>query len=345
MGDAFNAAVEDEVLLGASPVTQSHDFDDDIDEGLGDDSSVSTDSYSLTESILNYRRLHGRTFQSSKSTEYWGPNDERQNDALDMSHHFLTMLLGDKLYEAPVENPSDILDVGTGTGIWAIDMADTFPAAEVIGFDISPIQPTWVPPNCRFDIDDAQLEWTYREASFDFVHIRALYGSISDWSELYRQAFRVLKPGGYLENLEFTILLRSDDPAIQADPAHIFKQWADVFYQATDRMGKTIRIGTEGRMRRHMEEAGFVDIVVNEYKLPCGGWSEDAREKEIGTYNLAFMEQSLEGFALFLLVEIMGWEYTEVQVFIARMRAAIRNKRLRPYYIIPNVYARKPLSA
>jgi SAM-dependent methyltransferase len=251
-----------------------------------------------------------------------------------MSHHFLTMLLDDQLYEAPIDSPSDILDVGTGTGIWAIDMADSFPAAEVVGFDISPIQPTWVPPNCRFDIDDAQLEWTYRPASFDFVHIRALYGSISDWGELYRQAFRVLRPGGYLENLEFTILLRSDDPAVQADPNHIFKQWADVFYEAADRMGKTIRIGTEGRMKRHMEEAGFVDVVVNEYKLPCGGWSEDEREKVIGTYNLAFMEESLEGFALFLLVEIMGWEYSEVQVFLARMRAAIRNKRLRPYYIM-----------
>lgn len=313
---------------------QRRNFDDDIDEGLGDDASFSDDSYSLTASILEYRRLHGRTYQSSKSTEYWGPNDERQNDALDMSHHFLTMLLGDRLFEAPVDNPSDVLDVGTGTGIWAIDVADAYPAAEVVGFDISPIQPSWVPPNCQFHIDDAQLEWTYRPASFDFVHIRALYGSIGDWGALYRQAFRVLRPGGYLENLEFTILLRSDDPAVDADPGHIFRQWADVFYEAADRLGKTIRIGSDGSMRQLMEAAGFVDVVVNEYRLPCGGWSDDARQKEIGTYNLAFMEQSLEGFALFLLVQVMGWEYTAVQVFLARMRAAIRNRRLKPYYVM-----------
>jgi len=26
----------------------------------------------------------------------------------------------------------------------------------------SPIQPRWVPPNCRFEVDDTELEWTYR---------------------------------------------------------------------------------------------------------------------------------------------------------------------------------------
>jgi hypothetical protein len=42
------------------------------------------------------------------------------------------------------------------------------------------------------------------------VHIRALYGSIGDWAELYHQAHRVLAPGGWLEDFEFTIELRSD---------------------------------------------------------------------------------------------------------------------------------------
>lgn len=51
------------------------------------------------------------------------------------------------IYEAPLEDPEQILDIGTGTGIWAIEMADMFPNAEVIGTDLSPIQPDWVPSN------------------------------------------------------------------------------------------------------------------------------------------------------------------------------------------------------
>ncbi|EGR45584.1 uncharacterized protein TRIREDRAFT_110877 [Trichoderma reesei QM6a] len=215
------------------------------------------------------------------------------------------MLLGDQLFEAPIKKPpTKVLDVGTGTGIWAIDMSDAYPSAEIIGTDISPIQPTWVPPNCIFHLEDAQLEWTYPPESFDFIHIRALY--------------------------------------VRDDPKHIFKRWSEVFTEAGERMGRTLLIGTGGRMRKLMQEAGFVDVVEKNYKVPSGRWSSDPTMKQIGAYNLAFLDESLEGFALFMLKEIMGWEYIEVQLFVAEMRKAINNPKIRPYYILTNVFARKP---
>ncbi|KAH6853078.1 putative SAM dependent methyltransferase [Chaetomium sp. MPI-CAGE-AT-0009] len=301
---------------------------------------------SLAESIFDYRNIHGRTFQNSKTTEYWGPNDDRQNTGLDIAHHFITMLKGDRLFEAPIDRPlSKVLDVGTGTGIWAIDMADTYPAARVIGTDISPIQPAWVPPNCEFHIDDAQLEWTYAPASFDFVHIRALYGSVGDWGRLYAQAYKALRPGGWLEDLEFNITLHSDTPSVRDDPGHIFKRWSQFFFEATDRLGKTLRIGMGSTMRDLIAEAGFIDVVEKKYQVPSGGWSSDPRMKIIGRYNLAFLEESLEGFALFLLQEIMGWSFIQVNMFVMEMRNEIRNSKIRPYYILTNVYAQKPNTA
>lgn len=245
------------------------------------------------------------------------------------------MLKGDRLFEAPiVGSPSKVLDVGTGTGIWAIDMADTYPAAEIVGTDISPIQPTWVPQNCMFHIEDAQLEWTFSPETFDLIHIRALYGSIDDWGKLYQQAHTALTPGGWIEDFEFTLNLHSDIPEIRDDPDHIFKRWASVFYESMDRMGKTGRIGLNGTMPRLMQEAGFINIVEKTYQLPCGGWSSDPRMKRIGIYNLAFMEESLEGFAIFMLREVMGWEYAEVLVFVAEMRKALRSSKIRPYYMV-----------
>jgi hypothetical protein len=125
-----------------------------------------------------------------------------------LSHHMYTLMLENKLFLAPIDlNPQQVLDIGTGTGIWAMfrppqhfqpldfanassDFADEYPSATVIGTDLSPIQPTWVPPNVKFEIDDAQSEWTWSDNWFDFVHLRCLMGSIKDWPSLYSQAFR-----------------------------------------------------------------------------------------------------------------------------------------------------------
>lgn len=52
-------------------------------------------------------------------------------------------------------SPRKVLDIGTGTGTWAIDMGDEFPEAEIIGTDLSPVQPDLVPPNVRFFVEDS----------------------------------------------------------------------------------------------------------------------------------------------------------------------------------------------
>ena len=55
--------------------------------------------------------------------EYIMPNDEEELDRLDVHHHIALLHLDGGLYLAPIgEKPSRILDLGTGTGIWAIDM-------------------------------------------------------------------------------------------------------------------------------------------------------------------------------------------------------------------------------
>ena len=58
------------------------------------------------------------------------------------------------------------------------------PGAEVMGVDLSPIQPSFAPPNCKFEIDDVTSPWTFPLPSA-LINIRALYGSIADWPALY----------------------------------------------------------------------------------------------------------------------------------------------------------------
>lgn len=119
-------------------------------------------------------------------------------DSLDMHHEVIRNLLDGALYRAPVQNPRHILDVGTGTGIWAIDVADKHPAAAVLGTDLSPIQPHWLPANCTFEIADAAAPWAFAQ-QFDLVHVRNLGNSLSDYPALAAAAFNSMHVDGYIE--------------------------------------------------------------------------------------------------------------------------------------------------
>lgn len=85
-----------------------------------------------------------------------------------------------------------------------------FPSAQVIGTDLSPIQPQWVPPNCQFEVDDFESPWLYSQP-FDFIHARDLEGSVADEELLFRRVFENLKPGGYFEIDGPAIQIKSDD--------------------------------------------------------------------------------------------------------------------------------------
>jgi len=39
---------------------------------------------------------------------------------MDINHHMLYLALDNKLFSAPLKNSQTVLDVGTGTGMWAM---------------------------------------------------------------------------------------------------------------------------------------------------------------------------------------------------------------------------------
>lgn len=224
-----------------------------------------------------------------------------QNDQLDIAHHMLRLLLDDKLFLAPVQNPQRVLDLGCGTGIWAIDIADEYPSAEVIGVDISPIQPQFTPPNCRFEIDDISDPWTWPQNYFDFIHIRCLFGSIADWPKLYTEVYEHLEPGGWLCQFEMDIMFKSDDGTV--GPDHILKRWSRTFQEAGEQFGRTFKIAE--RAKQYFIDTGFSEIRESRFKLPVGGWSSEPKLKEIGRWNFLHCYQGAEGWALFLCTHVL----------------------------------------
>ncbi|KAF7190415.1 Secondary metabolism regulator laeA [Pseudocercospora fuligena] len=148
-------------------------------------SSIASSTTSLNSDIFNYQYENGRRYHAYRAGKYLLPNDETEQDRLDMTHHVFRLSLGGDLCITKLKDPRAILDVGTGTGIWAIEMGDLYPEAEVVGTDLSPIQPQFVPPNVRFVIDDATDEWTFPPDHFDFIF--STYRWLMEWRKLSAQ--------------------------------------------------------------------------------------------------------------------------------------------------------------
>ena len=179
----------DQVEVEARDSADAMSDDSGYDEGY-----LSTES--VASSIFEYEQENGRTYHAFRRGKYVMPNDESEQERMDITYHSIRLTMQERHFIAPIQSPRMVLDIGTGTGIWAIDMADDYPHAQVVGTDLSPIQPTAVPPNLEFQIADADETWTFNQ-QFDFVHSRLINGfSVKSWRFFYQQAFKVLQPGG-----------------------------------------------------------------------------------------------------------------------------------------------------
>ncbi|EEP77711.1 conserved hypothetical protein [Uncinocarpus reesii 1704] len=252
-----------------------------------------------------------------------GPNDEQQNEQLDIAHHMFSLLLGGKLLLAPVNKDTQTLGL-----VLVRDFADEYPSAEVTGTDLSPIQPSFVPPNVSFEIEDATEEWTYPPNHFDLIHTRALYGAIADWPEFYKRVLSHLKPGGWFDQLEMSIQFQSDDGSVKDD--HILSIWSRTFTEIGEKLGKTFRIAELAK--GYMEEAGFEEVTEVKFKLPVGGWNSDKHLKDLGRWNLIHCEQGIEGWAMALLTRVLKWSFDEVMTFLAQMRVGLRDPKAHAYF-------------
>lgn len=240
--------------------------EDELDSTLGSD--VESSTASISSSILNYRTVNGRTYHSDSVTdgEYWGPNDEKHLNALEIYAHGLFLMLDEKLHQAPLKDDIKYaVDIGTGQGYWAVDFADEFTNCEVIGTDISPVQPTWCPANLNFQIEDATKEWTFRDNHFDYIHIQFMNGAVEDWTELYKQAYRCCKPGGWIEHIDVSPNILSDDGTVTAGSA--MEQYGKILSEAGIKINRRTTTSQDGVQEAGMKEAGFINMTVKDYKV------------------------------------------------------------------------------
>ncbi|KAF8242068.1 S-adenosyl-L-methionine-dependent methyltransferase [Wilcoxina mikolae CBS 423.85] len=310
-----------------SAVPEQEDFAGYVSVGYG------TSTASLTSSICEYIYENGRRYHA-----YFGPEknlhptDELEQDRLDLHHEIFLLLLSNRLHLAPIgPTPHRILDVGTGTGIWAIEIADAYPTASVIGTDISPIQPCWVPPNCRFEVDDAELEWTFPPEYFDFIHIRNLLQSTDSFSSLLSSAYVCTSPGGYIELAEMGTKAYADTGCNLEDFPGLTR-FLELLHKAMEVLNRPAHV-TEGILRELLEEAGYVGVVGETFR---------EIERVVGGMSLVSARSGFEAYGMAPFTRILGMKKEDAEKVCRDAVRDVGDERCRVWCNFYVVYGQKP---
>ncbi|KAJ0299984.1 hypothetical protein COL516b_008722 [Colletotrichum fioriniae] len=256
----------------------------------------------LDPSILDYRIENGRTYHKYK--------DGTPPNAAD-------------------SGVRRVLDIGTGTGIWAIDFGDEHPEAELIASS--------TPPNVRFEIDDVEDTWTFSRP-FDYIHSRVMTSSVKSWEDFIRKCFENLSPGGYLELNEIDPCPLSDDGTLQETSAVI--KSVRMLEQAANIFGRPYH--TAQALQETLTRVGFEDVTVQRFKWPTNPWPRDARHKELGIWTHENLVAGWEGFCMAPFTRALNWSREEVLVLMMQVRKEFSDRSIHAYFPVHSIYARKP---
>lgn len=196
---------------------------------------------------------------------YLLPKDVLETQRLDFQFYLIRSILHGN-YASPLRGEvASILDVGCGTGRWAMEMARTFPGARVVGLDIEPPQSGQVlAPNTCFVQANLLDGLPFADRSFDFTHQRLLVLAIpaAHWPAVVGELVRVTRPGGRVELLEGGDIFFNAGPATQR-----FLAW---WREASRARGFDTSL--MGRLGRLLLDAHVRDVQVRTLQVPIGKW-------------------------------------------------------------------------
>ncbi|KAJ7668040.1 S-adenosyl-L-methionine-dependent methyltransferase [Mycena rosella] len=281
-----------------------------------------------------------RKYQTYPGSQYALPTDLVEQERLILQHETLKKLFGNKILLAPVDlgENDKVLDVGTGTGIWMLDLAASIdPSVSMVGVNIEThLFPTSHPKNVEFrvgSVTDLPSEWS---DTFWLVHQRLLMAAlqISEWPVALREIYRVLRPGGWMQLCESTAFSEGPYPN---QPC--LEKFAGM-YRCLANSRKLYADCAEG-LPNMLEAAGFVGIQSQSQRANLSKWAG-----ELGDANRMNFVGVFRGFKTPIL-KAGGFGYvTSEEEYDALLEGVEREweenhgTRKDPEFII--VWARKP---
>ncbi|WP_376797426.1 class I SAM-dependent methyltransferase [Thermogemmatispora sp.] len=214
---------------------------------------------------------------------YLLPKDLQEINRLDFQHYVLRQALG-RLTFAPVDEQlrrgGQVLDVGCGTGRWAIDLARLYPPTQVTGLDLELVKATTLPPNYRFVQGDILKGLPFAERTFVYTHQRFLVAAIplEHWPRVVQDLHRVTAPGGWIELIELGAETRNAGPCLEQLLA-----WGRQLAASRGIDGTQMH-----RLSEWLLQAGCRQVQAQTLWLPLGAW--------VGRLGLLFLRDVVSGF-------------------------------------------------
>ncbi|RPA85156.1 S-adenosyl-L-methionine-dependent methyltransferase [Ascobolus immersus RN42] len=292
-----------------------------VSDGINtnDEAEDLEESCSASASIFDYPYENGRRYHAFRAGRYLLPNDEIEQERLDLAQSVWLLINDSLVTRSPLEQPERILDLGTGTGNWAIEAGDLYPEAEVIGVDLSPIMSEFVPPNVRFEVDDIEDRWLWKKDSFGLIHGRSLSGAIQNWEKLLQNSYDHLCPGGYLEFQEIDMVNPFTNNGNSLKAGSPLMIYTELLHEASIRNSSQLDVASElGIM---MERMGFVDVRCERQELPVRvqqSNQQDSKRSQIAKYALPMLQMSIEAYGMALLTRMLNMSELEARVIMKK---------------------------
>ncbi|KAH9934326.1 uncharacterized protein B0H18DRAFT_1082848 [Fomitopsis serialis] len=228
-----------------------------------------------------------RVYQSFPGANYVLPSDTTERERLALQHRLLKGSFEDRIIACPVTITSEdhILDSGTGSGTWLLDVLSIIPAAAVVhAIDIE---------SRLFPVDDSRIvsrgnvefltttitklpaEWS---GIFTLIHQRLLVAALraEEWKMAINEMMRTLVPGGWVQLGEV-----GSWKAGPTTEKHI--ALVQTLFKA-----KGLVLDCARYIPDMLRDLGFVHVSVEERTIPLGSWAGDvgvgARNNFIGVF-------------------------------------------------------------
>ncbi|KAI2617781.1 S-adenosyl-L-methionine-dependent methyltransferase [Hypoxylon sp. NC1633] len=317
------------------------DEEDEPDDGFGPRQTMRRGSTKATTSSSSSRFFRsivykfGRTFNRN----YFLPHDKQEQERNNLQHEISVEVHDGELHLCPVVKPRRVLDVGTGTGIWAVEFARRNPDSEVVGIDLNPVPPPpFIVPNCHFHVADVDEEWSFNRP-FNFIHVRSL-GEPANKQQLFKSIYDNLAPGGWVEFQEWILHAQSSDRSLDGTA---FQKWNRLMAEGVKKLGKSLFFVLQ--YKSLLERTGFHNIVELKYAVPTNTWPPGRQSQRIGALMRNNALQVIDIYSLGVFTQGLGWSKEALDKLIVEVRKDIENTRIHSYSTLMTIYCQKPPSS